>query len=106
MELDATEERASLVARPDPGPSFVVPTIVADTSDDAGERFLEFFAATIRNANTRGAYMRAVEHFLGWRGVADLASLGDIRPLHIAAYIEECQGLFYGAFSTGWYEPV
>ena len=94
MRDDATSERTALVAVPYPSPSFVVPSIVADTSDDAGERFLEFFAATIRNANTRGAYMRAVEHFLGWRGVADLPSLSDIRPLHIAAYIEECQGLF------------
>lgn len=65
-----------------------------DVSDSAGERLFEFFAATIRNANTRSAYIRGVEHFIGWRGVADLGSLGEIRPLHSAAYIEDCQGLF------------
>ena len=49
--------------------SFTVPAIVAQTSDNASEHFLEFFAATIRNPNTRLAYMRAVRSFLDWRGV-------------------------------------
>lgn len=71
-------------------PSFAAPAIVAQTREDAAERFLEFFAATIRNANTRAAYVRAVGHFLSWPAVAGLASLNEIRPLHVAAYIEEC----------------
>lgn len=70
--------------------NFATPAIVAQTRGDAAERFLEFFAATIRNANTRGAYVRAVAHFLNWPSVAGLHSLNDIRPLHVAAYIEEC----------------
>lgn len=70
--------------------SFNAPAIVTQTHDDAAERFLEFFAATIRNANTRGAYVRAVAHFLSWPSVAGLGSLNEIRPLHVAAYIEEC----------------
>lgn len=37
--------------------NFATPAIVAQTRGDAAERFLEFFAATIRNANTRGAYV-------------------------------------------------
>lgn len=95
MDTNTPTERADIVAASvQLGSTFIVPAIVADTSDDAGERFLEFFAATIRNANTRAAYMQAAEHFLGWRGMAGLVTLGDIRPLHIAAYIEECQGLF------------
>jgi hypothetical protein len=32
----------------------------AGAGDTAGRRFLEFFAATIRNKNTRMAYYRAV----------------------------------------------
>ena len=37
-----------------------VPAIVA-AGDTAARRFLEFFAATIRNKNTRLAYFRASE---------------------------------------------
>jgi site-specific recombinase XerD len=67
---------------------FVVPAIVADTHKDAGERFLEFFAATIRNANTRAAYMNAVADFLRFEPVAHLASLGEVRSIHVSLYIE------------------
>ena len=71
-----------------PEPSFTVPVIVADTHPHAGERFLEFFAATIRNANTRAAYVNAVADFLRFAPVADLASLAQIRSIHVSAYIE------------------
>jgi len=40
-----------------------VPAIVAAAGDTAARRFLEFFAATIRNKNTRMAYYRAVTGF-------------------------------------------
>lgn len=53
----------------------IVPAIVADTHEDAGERFIEFFAATLRNANTRAAYMHAVADFLAFAPVAALGSL-------------------------------
>jgi hypothetical protein len=36
-----------------------VPAIVAAAGDKAGRRFLEFFAVTIENPNTREAYYRA-----------------------------------------------
>jgi hypothetical protein len=36
--------------------STVVPAIIADAGDSAARRFREFFAATIRNKNTRMAY--------------------------------------------------
>jgi hypothetical protein len=42
-----------------------VPTLVA-AGERAGMRFLEFFAANIRNPHTRRAYARAAEEFLGW----------------------------------------
>jgi hypothetical protein len=44
----------------------IVPTIIADAGAQATKRFLEFFAATIRNKNTRMAYHRAVVRFFAW----------------------------------------
>jgi len=55
----------------------------------AEKRFLEFFAAQIRNRNTREAYLRAVRDFLGWAEAdAGIADLGDIEPVHVAAWVE------------------
>ena len=45
-----------------PSSSLAVPSLVAAAGDKASMRFLEFFAATIRNSNTRRAYVRAVRH--------------------------------------------
>ena len=52
-------------------------------------RFLECFAANIRNKNTRRAYAQAVHEFLAWCESAGIASIGDVKPLHIAAYVEQ-----------------
>jgi site-specific recombinase XerD len=68
--------------------SIVVPAIVADAGDHAGRRFLEFFAATIRNKNTRMAYLHVVGRFYTWCEHHKLGALADIKPLHVAAYIE------------------
>ncbi|MEA3641545.1 MAG: tyrosine-type recombinase/integrase [Lamprobacter sp.] len=66
-----------------------LPSLIVRASGDAKRRYLEFFAAQIRNRNTREAYIRAVRDFLGWvetdAGIADLL---DIEPLHVAAWIE------------------
>jgi hypothetical protein len=43
-----------------------VPTAIVSAGDHAARRFLEFFAATIRNKNTRLAYYRAACNFFGW----------------------------------------
>jgi site-specific recombinase XerD len=74
--------------------SLVVPAIVADTHRDASERFIEYFAATIRNPNTRAAYMNAVADFLRFEPLADLGSLADIRTIHVSAYIESISAGF------------
>ena len=47
-----------------------VPKIIADAGDQAARRFLEFFAATIRNKNAQfiavcSAYLLAVELCIG-----------------------------------------
>jgi integrase/recombinase XerD len=66
---------------------FPVPAIIAAAGDKASEHFLEFFAATIRNKNTRAAYMQAIGQFCRWCEEHDLR-LASIRPLHVSAYIE------------------
>lgn len=79
--------------RPVPGSAvLVVPAIIADAGETATRRFLEFFAATIRNRNTRMAYHRAVRHFFAWCEHHWLGGLDDLEPLHIAAYVEQLQG--------------
>jgi integrase/recombinase XerD len=65
-----------------------LPKLITRAGDDAVQRFVEFFAATIRNRNTRAAYAQAVGQFCSWcerRGL----ELHDIAPVVVAAYIEE-----------------
>ena len=65
----------------------VVPTLYAPTAQ-AAKRFIEYFAAHIRNPNTRRAYLRAVLYFSAWCESQNLTEIIDIEPLHVAAYIE------------------
>src|SRR5262245_48769887 len=72
------------------------PSLIVAQGPRAEERFLEFFTAQIRNRNTREAYFRAVSRFFNWcqgRGLA----LDDIRPVHVAIYIE--------SFTVGLSDP-
>jgi site-specific recombinase XerD len=55
----------------------------------AARHFLEFFAANIRNPNTRRAYLRNVREFAGWCGAQGFDELLDIEPIHVAAYVEQ-----------------
>ncbi|MFL5270318.1 MAG: tyrosine-type recombinase/integrase [Stellaceae bacterium] len=71
--------------------SLAVPAAIANAGDHAARRFLEFFAATIRNKNTRLAYYRAACHFFGWLGEHGIVELLDIEPIHVSAYIETLQ---------------
>jgi site-specific recombinase XerD len=54
----------------------------------AAKRFIEYFAANIRNPNTRRAYLHAVVEFSSWCETQKLEEILDIEPLHVAAYIE------------------
>ena len=65
----------------------IVPAIIADAGEKAGKRFIEFLTATIRNANTRQAYARAIGDFFLWCEQHRLTLTG-IEPVHVAAYIE------------------
>jgi site-specific recombinase XerD len=68
-----------------------VPAVIAGAGDHAARRFLEFFAATIRNKNTRMAYYRAVCHFFAWVEQHRIGELADIEPVHVGTYIEALQ---------------
>src|SRR3954470_11349125 len=71
-----------------------VPAAIAGAGEHAARRFLEFFAATIRNKNTRMAYYHAVCRFFAWCDEHKLGGIADIEPLHVAAYIEAMQSGF------------
>ena len=66
-----------------------LPALVAANGERASLRFLEFFAAGIRNPHTRRAYARAASDFLAWCDAeVGLASITAVQPLHVAAWIE------------------
>ncbi|WP_412023498.1 tyrosine-type recombinase/integrase [Burkholderia cepacia] len=65
-----------------------VPALVASAGERAGLRFLEFFAAAIRNPHTRRAYARAAGDFLTWCASAGVSSIAAVQPLHVASWIE------------------
>ena len=46
-----------------PASALPVPAMIADAGAQASEHFLEFFAANIRNKNTRAAYVQAAAQF-------------------------------------------
>jgi site-specific recombinase XerD len=74
---------------PLPSPPPGLPALVDAADARAQLRFLEFFAAAIRNPNTRTAYARGVAEFLVWCDRHRVASLTAVQPLHVAAYVEE-----------------
>jgi len=63
----------------------LVPALVAAAGELASLRFLEFFAANIRNPHTRRVYARAAEDFLGWCADAGVPSITAVRPVHVCA---------------------
>lgn len=65
----------------------ITPTVIRQSGARAEEKFFEFFAARIRNVNTRMAYLRAAKKFFAWVEARNLR-LEQVRPVHVAAYIE------------------
>jgi integrase/recombinase XerC len=78
----------ALVIRSQADLAAAVPALVAAAGERASIRFLEFFAANIRNPHTRRAYYRAAQEFLGWCETIGLASIAAVEPVHVAAWIE------------------
>ncbi|MBI4904364.1 MAG: tyrosine-type recombinase/integrase [Acidobacteria bacterium] len=68
-----------------------LPGIVANAGPAAAERFLDFFTASIRNPNTRAAYLHAVRSFFAFLEPLGIVQFRQIRPIHVAAYIEHLQ---------------
>ena len=66
-----------------------LPPMIAGADDRTAWRFVDFFAVTIRNPNTREAYYRAVSRFMEWCEQHGLHRLSAIRPIHVAAYVEQ-----------------
>ncbi|MEO8713641.1 MAG: site-specific integrase, partial [Acetobacteraceae bacterium] len=84
-QFPAITDRTRIVT----GAAFAVPALIAASGEHASLRFLEFFAATIRNPHTRRAYGRATAAFLGWCEDHGVPSIAAVQPLHVAAWIEQ-----------------
>jgi integrase/recombinase XerC len=72
-----------------PSPHSALPALIATADERAQTRFLEFFAAQIRNPHTRRAYARATVEFLRRASLFGLTALDQVQPIHVAAWIEE-----------------
>src|SRR5271163_3323440 len=69
-----------------------LPAAVGRAGEAAAWRFIEFFAATIRNKNTRYAYAEAVSQFFRWCEKHRVYTLEQVKTIVIAAYIEDHPG--------------
>ncbi|MCQ4189047.1 tyrosine-type recombinase/integrase [Methylocystis suflitae] len=67
---------------------FRVHALVHRAGERAQMRFWEFFVSNIRNAHTRRAYGRAIGEFLAWCERQGVASIVEVGPLHVGAYVE------------------
>src|ERR1700680_3816632 len=65
-----------------------LPAAIGRAGEAAAWRFIEFFAATIRNRNTRAAYAHAVSEFFAWCEKHHIYTLEQVKPVVIATYIE------------------
>src|SRR5246127_2607019 len=63
------------------------PPLVAPAGERASMRFLQFFAANIRNPHTRRAYYRAAEEFLAWCASVGVPSIAAVQPVRVATWI-------------------
>lgn len=77
-----------------------VPAVIAAGGAELASRYLEFFAGSIRNPNTRAAYLNAVTRFCDWMEAIGLADLAAVQPLHVATYVEAL-GKTHGKASVG-----
>ena len=59
---------------------------------EAADRFFGFFTVNIRNRNTRRAYYKAACRFAESCEDRGLCDLGQVKPLHVAPYVEALLG--------------
>lgn len=69
-----------------------LPSAIQFSGDSGIRRFLEFFAVTIRNKNTRLAYAQAIRQFFDWCEARNVTKLDRVQPVIIAGYIEQHSG--------------
>ncbi len=65
-----------------------LPALIFEAGEQARERFVEFFTASIRNRGTRAVYANAVHQFMQWCSIQSIG-LVEIKPIVVAAYIEQ-----------------
>src|SRR5438128_5123229 len=70
---------------------FRLPALIERAGQGAAMRFIEFFTVHIRNPNTRAAYSHAARSFLHWCAARGMVGLAEVKPVHVAAYIEGLQ---------------
>lgn len=79
--------------KPNPETELVIqspglPTLIDEAGEQARERFIEFFTASIRNRGTRAVYSNAVQQFLHWCLMRNIGLI-EIKPIVVATYIEQ-----------------
>lgn len=70
---------------------FSPPARLFAPTPEAAARFVDFFSARVPNPNTRKAYRNAVRSFALWCESHGLVRLPDIRPFHVAAFLDDLQ---------------
>jgi hypothetical protein len=70
--------------KPPSASALVVPRVIAELGEAATLTFVDFFAANIRNPNTRAAHAVAVRRFFQWLEKHGLADLAGIRTYHVS----------------------
>jgi integrase/recombinase XerD len=69
-----------------------LPAAIGRAGEAAAWRFIEFFAATIRNRNTRYSYAEAVSQFFAWCEKHRVYTLEQVKPIVVASYVENHTG--------------
>lgn len=69
-----------------------MPALIAKSGGPWVTRFREFMASSMRNPNTRSAYLRAIDRFLAWCAECGLSGLQQVEPGRVDAYFREHPG--------------
>ncbi|MGO7960581.1 hypothetical protein [Rhizobium leguminosarum] len=68
---------------------FPLPAMVEALPESGRLKFLEFFTAQIRNANTGRSYTKTAVEFLRWCDDSGARSLDAITPIHVPGWVEQ-----------------
>lgn len=84
------EQSTSLLPAPAPTSSagLLIPAALANAPEKALSAFIEFFAATLPNANTRSNYLRDVKRFFAWCQERHFDPL-TVNSIHLSGYRED-----------------